>query len=434
MGIRINGADFIPDGTTIEDAKAMAPYLEEAGVDYISVSGGVYGSQRATVSPMMEPRGMFANLAKEIKRVVKVPVITGGRINDPVLAEEILEKGWADIIAMGRPLIADPKLPLKLKKGDFRDIRKCIACNQGCIDRIDKIILPGKDDGEDSSLTCMVNPRAGKEGILSYEPAKKRKRVLIAGGGPAGMEAARIAAKRGHGVTLMEKEERLGGQLNLAIRIPQKEEIKEEIDYLTYQMDHPKIDVLLGKEANLNIIEELSPDVVIVATGARPITLEFSNERIEAITAWDVLESKVDPGGNILIVGGGSVGLETAHFLGNKGKNVTVVEQFNKFAADMGPISRFYLRTRLKELKVTLMKNTKFLGINGQGAIVKEDEQESTISDVDTIVWAVGSVSQNSLREGLKGHPYEVFVIGDANRVRDALFAIEDGHKAALNI
>jgi 2,4-dienoyl-CoA reductase-like NADH-dependent reductase (Old Yellow Enzyme family)/thioredoxin reductase len=434
LGIRINGADFIPGGTTIEDTKAMAPYLEEAGVDYISVSGGVYGSERATVSPMMEPRGMFMNLAKEIKKVVNVPVITAGRINDPVLAEEILEKGWADIIGMGRPLIADPKLPIKLKEGDIRNIRKCIACNQGCIDRIDKIILPGKDDGEDSSLTCMVNPRVGKESILTDKPATKRKRVLIAGGGPAGMEAARIAAKRGHDVTLMEKEDRLGGQFNLAVRIPLKEEIREEIDYLTYQMERLKIDVLLGKEANLNTIQELSPDVVIVATGARPITPDFSDERIKAITAWDVLDSKEEPGENILIVGGGSVGLETAHFLAKKGKNVIVVEQFNRFAADMGPISRFYLRTRLKELRVTLMKNTKFLGINGQGAIVEKDTQESTIPNVDTIVWAVGSVSKNSLVDELKGHPYEVFIIGDANKPRDALFAIEEGHKAALNI
>ena len=434
LGIRINGDDFIPGGTTIEDAEAMAPYFEEAGVDYISVSGGVYGSVKATVAPMMEPRGSFVPLAREIKKRVSVPVITTGRINDPMLAEETLVNGWADLIGLGRSLIADPELPLKLQRGDLRDIRKCIACNQGCIDRINKTILPGKDDGQDASLTCMVNPDAGKEGNFLFKPAKKRKKVLIAGGGPAGMEAARIAAQRGHDVILVEKANRLGGQFNLAAKVPLKEEIKEEVNYLSYQMERLKIGVVLGKEADLKTINESAPDVVIVATGASPITPEIENTGTRTATAWEVLDGKAELGSDILIVGGGSVGLETAHFLAEKGKNVTVVEQLNRFAADMGPISRFYLRSKLKELGVTLMKATRLLSINDQGAIVEKDGKETLISNIDAIVWAVGSVSNNLLVDALKGSHYEVYIVGDANKPRDALSAIEEAHITASNI
>ena len=434
LGIRINGEDFVPGGTTIEDAKAMAPYLEQSGVDYISVSGGMYGSMPATVPPMMDTRGCFVPMAKEIKKVVTVPVITAGRINNPVLAEEILQKGWADIIGMGRALIADPQLPKKAQKGDVRNIRKCIACNQGCIDKINKTILPGKYDGQDASLTCMVNPRVGKEGVLLIRPADEKKRVLVAGGGPAGMEAARVAAKRGHEVVLMEKSDRLGGQLNLAAKVPFKEEVKEEVDYLSYQMERLGIDVLMGKEANIETIHELAPDIVIVATGCRPISLEINEERDKAVTAWDVLDDKAELGKNVLIVGGASVGLETALFLAVQGKKVTVVEQLKTFAADMGFISRFYVRSKLSELDVTLMKLTKFKDLNDRGAVVEVDGGERLIPMVDNIVWAVGSEPNNSLVEDLKGSRYSVYTIGDAKRPRDALCAIDEAYRLALEI
>ena len=350
------------------------------------------------------------------------------------MAEDILRKGFADLIGMGRGLIADPELPMKLHKGDVRNVRKCIACNQGCIDRINKTILPGKDDGQDASLTCLVNPRAGREGILVMKPAEKKRKVLVAGGGPAGMEASRIAAQKGHRVILMEKSGRLGGQFNLAAKVPLKDEINEAVDYLSYQMERLKIDVKLEKEANLQTIRELTPDVVVVSTGACPIIPEIDDAHMNSATSWDVLDGTADVGENVLIVGGGSVGLETAHFLALQGKKVTVMEQFKRFAADMGPISRFYLRFKLAELKVSLMKLAQFIGISDEGVIIKRGEKESIISDVDTIVWAVGAVSNNSLMDELKGSPYEIYCVGDANMPRDALSAIEEGHRVALRI
>ena len=433
VGIRINGNDFAPGGITIEDAKSVVPYLVEAGADYISVSAGVYGASKTTIPPMMEARGIYTSLAGEIKKISKVPVVTVGRINNPELAEEILEKGLADIIAMGRALIADPELPNKAKQNDLQNIRKCIACNQGCIDRINKTILPGKDDGKDSYVTCLVNPRAGREAELLLKPAKKKKKVLVAGGGPAGMEFARIAAQRGHLVTLFEKSNKLGGQLNLAAKIPFKKEIQEEIDYLSYQLKRVKVDTVLGKKADIKTINNLSPDVIIIATGSIPVIPDTGNSIIKTATAWDILGDKTDTGNNILIIGGGSVGLETAYYLACQEKKVTVVEQLKNFAIDMGPISRFYLRERLNTLGVILMKLTKFIEISDQGVIVENNNKKSLIQGIDTIVWAVGATPDKSLADKLKGK-YDFFIIGDADKPEDALSAIEQAHRTALVI
>ena len=433
VGIRINGDDFAPGGITIEDAKSVVPYLIEAGADYISVSAGAYGALKTTIPPMMEKRGVYTALAEKIKKIANVPVVTAGRINNPELAEEILEKGLADIIAMGRALIADPELPNKTKQKDLQNIRKCIACNQGCIDRINKTILPGKDDGKDSYVTCLVNPRAGRETELLLKPAKVKKKVLIAGGGPAGMEAARIAAQRGHTVTLLEKSDKLGGQLNLAAKIPFKKEIQEEIDYLSYQLKRKKVDTVLGKKADIKTINKLSPDVIIIATGSIPIVPDTGNNTIKTATAWDVLGDKADTNNNILIVGGGSVGLETAYYLACREKKVTIVEQLKNFAIDMGPISRFYLRERLNAMGVTLMKLTKFIKTSDQGAIVEKNGKKNFIPRINTIVWAVGTTSDKTLADELKGK-YEFFTIGDADKPENALSAIEQAHRIALAI
>ena len=433
LGIRINGDDFAEGGITIEDAKRVVPYLVEAGADYISVSAGVYGALKTTIPPMMEKRGVYTALAGKIKKIAKVPVVTAGRINNPELAEEILEKGLADIIAMGRALIADPELPNKTKQNNLQNIRKCIACNQGCIDRINRTILPGKDDGKDSYVTCMVNPRAGRETEFIFKSAKKKKKVLVAGGGPAGMEAARIAAQRGHLVTLFEKSDKLGGQLNLAAKIPFRKEIQEEIDYLSYQLKQVKVDTVLGKKADIKTINSLSPDLIIIATGSIPLVPDTEKGRMKTATAWDVLGDKADTGNNILVVGGGSVGLETAYYLACREKKVTVVEQFKNFAMEMGPISRFYLRERLNALGVTLMKLTKFIEIRDQGAVVEKNGEKSLIPEINTIVWAIGTMADNSLADELKGK-YDFFVIGDADKPENALSAIEQGHRIALTI
>ncbi len=434
LGIRINGDDFVPGGTKIEDAKGMVPYLVESGIDYLSISGGIIGAKKASVAPMMEPRGYLSSLAKEIKENVNIPVVAVGRINDPVLAERILEKGWADIIAMGRPLIADPNLPVKAKNGDFQNIRKCIACNQGCLDRVAMPTLTGKNTTTDSSIRCLVNPRVGREGSFILKKAEKKKKILVAGGGPAGMEAARIASKRGHEVVLMEKTNRLGGQLYLSSKIPFKEEIKEEIRYLSCQMERHNVKVMMNHEVNLDIIKEFSPDVIIVATGAKPGFLQIDNNEIITATAWDVIDDKVPVGDRVLIVGGASVGFETALFLGRKGKEIILVEQSNSFAADMGLLNRFYMRSKIIDCNVTLMKNTLFKGMADNDVVLDIDGKEKKINMIDTIVWAIGALSNNPFKKNLINMPYEFYVIGDAKKPGNALDAIHEAHKIALQI
>ena len=434
LGIRINGDDFVPGGTTIEDAEGMVPYLVESGIDYLSVSGGLVGSKKASVAPMMEPRGYLLSLAKQIKKKVNVPVFTVGRINDPMLAEKILEKGWADMIAMGRPLIADPNLPIKAKKGDFQNIRKCIACNQGCLDRVAMPLLTGKEPTMDSSMRCLVNAQAGREGSFILKKAEKKKKILVAGGGPAGMEAARIASRRGHEVVLMEKTDRLGGQLNLSSKIPFKEEMKEELTYLSCQLDRFNVKVMMNCEVNIDVIKKLSPDVIIVATGAKPKAIQIDNINIITGTAWAVIDGRISVGNRVLIVGGASVGFETALFLGKKGKDVVLVEQSNSFAADMGLLNRFYMHSKLLDCNVTLMKNTLFKGIINNHVVLDVDGKEERLNMIDTIVWAVGALPDNPLKEDLINMPCEFHVIGDAREPRNALDAIEEAHRVALRI
>ena len=248
------------------------------------------------------------------------------------------------------------------------------------------------------------------------------------------METARIASMRGHDVILMEKSNRLGGQFNIAVRVPYKEEMIEEVNYLCYQMELYKVDVKMENEADAKSIHELYPDVVVIATGARPISLDTTYGGIRTALSWDVLEDKVDVGDNVLIVGGGSVGLETALLLSKQGKRVTIIEQFKRFAPEMGAINKFFIRNRLSELNVTLKKSTKFVDATDKGVIVESEGKQELIPDIDTIIWSVGVVSNNSLFDELKGSQFEVFIIGDAKEPRGAFSAIEEGHSVALEI
>ena len=335
---RINGADNIHGGLTLDDAKAMAPILVEAGLDLISISAGVYGSYPTIVPFVHTPSGCNVPLAEGVKSVVKVPVITAGRINDPHLAEEILVAGKADLIGMARALLTDPEFPNKAARGEFEDIRQCVACNT-CIDSL-----------YFGPIQCPVNPALGRERELGIVPVTEKKKVLVIGGGPAGLEAARVAALRGHEVTLYEKGQRLGGQWLLAAAPPHKQEFMELTNYQTRQLSRLGVTVKLGKEVSTTLVEELKPDVVIVATGAVPLELPIPGIELgKVVTAWDTLQGNSRAGSSVMVVGGGNVGLETAHFLAEQGKKVTVIEMLRRVGADMGETVRWHQLRSLKE-------------------------------------------------------------------------------------
>ena len=344
ISCRVSIDELMKGGNTVEEGKKIVQALENAGVNVINSYAGWHESPRPLIT-MHVSRGEFVHLAEEVKKVVKIPVIAAVRINNPFLAEEIIASGKADFVCMGRPLIADPELPKKALEGKVEDIRPCIACNQGCLDRV----FTGL------SVECCVNAAVGREAEAKIEPTSKPKKVVVVGGGPGGMEAARVAALRGHKVILYEKNSRLGGQLNLASKPPGREEIQNIVNYLSTQLNKLGVEVKLGVEADVKLIEDLKPDVVIVASGVVPIIPEVEGiEKSNVFLAHDVLAEKVKVGDKVVVVGGGGVGCGVAEFLAQKGKNVTIVEMLEKLARDVGITTRWIVLLRLRQKMLKL--------------------------------------------------------------------------------
>lgn len=423
VSCRINGTDNVTGGLTLDDAKAIAPILVDAGLDLISVSASVYGAYPTIIPPVDIPHGCNVPLAEGVKSVVNVPVITVGRINDPRLGEEILAAGKADLIGMGRALLTDPELPAKAARGEFQEIRKCIACNT-CIDSLDL-----------GPIRCLVNPALGREKEMEIVPVVQKKKVMVIGGGPAGLEAARVAALRGHEVSLYEKEQHLGGQWLLAAAPPYKQEFTELIDYQSHQLAKLKVKVVVGKQVSASLVRELRPDVVIVATGTVPTRPPVPGmEMSKVVSAWDILRGNSGTGSKVLVVGSGSVGLETAHFLVAQGKEVTVIEMLGKLGADMGDTLRWHLLNRLREHRITIAHSTELKQVNEQGVVVHRNGSEEVWTGFDTVVLATGSRSDNELAGELKGMVAELHVIGDALQPRKGTDATREGAEVAGRI
>ena len=422
---RISGDELVPGGRNIEDTKAIALMLEEAGIDAIHVSAGVYGSFYGIAPPAAVSHGWITGYAHEVKKVVHVPVITVGRINDPFLAEAIITGGQADLVAMGRASLADPELPNKVAAGHVADINCCIGCLQGCVGRI-SLYQPA---------TCMVNPTLGKESELQIKPAAVQKKVFIAGGGPAGMEAAMVAAKRGHEVHLFEKTARLGGQFYTAAIPLAKGEIAGFINWQKKQLIDENVSIHLRTELTEDIIKGQKPDVVLIATGSKPISLAVAcDPKVNRVNAQDVLEGIVNTGARVAIIGGGMIGSETANHLAHHGKEVTIVEMLPKIAQDVFPSTRDFLLKDLAEKNVRIYVNAKVKEIRQDGFVIEKDGCEENIGSFDTIVLAVGVESCNELTGMLEGKVAQLISIGDAVKTRNALDAIAEGYMAGLKI
>jgi 2,4-dienoyl-CoA reductase (NADPH2) len=317
------------------------------------------------------------------------------------------------MICWGRPLIADPELPKKAKQGRFDEIITCIACNQGCFDAI----FSGQ------SVGCVLNPRTGRESDLEITPARTRRKLLVAGGGPAGMEFALTAAQRGHDVTLYEKEDQLGGQVNLACAVPGKAEFHNLIASLEGRMARHRVDVRLGTALTADMIEKQKPDVLVVASGAKDLSVDVPGiDKPHVLSAWDVLaERAVEIGDRVVIVGGSATGCETAHFIASMGtvdsdsfaflmyhsaedvefakellhdsrRQITVIDQLPRLADNAGRTSRWVLMKSLSLMQVDLRPNTKLLEINDDSVVVETEDGRQTIP-ADTVIMAVGAVS-----------------------------------------
>ncbi|MEW6202191.1 MAG: FAD-dependent oxidoreductase [bacterium] len=415
---RISADEYIEGGLTLKDTKVMTKLFEDAGIDAVHVSAGNYGAMWWIIQPMMWERGCLVPLAEEIKKGLSVPVIAVGRFNDPKFAEKIIEEGKADIIAMGRALIADPDLPNKHRDGRLEEIRMCAACGT-CADNLFV-----------SGIKCMQNAEAGRETEFQIKPAAKKKKVIIVGGGPAGMEAARVCALRGHEVMLFEKGDRVGGALNLAVIPPGKDELENIVRYYSAVLKRLNVNIVLGKEFAEEDIKKEKPDVIIVATGGAPIVPEIKGVEKKAVTAGDVLSGAATAGRKVIVLGGGSVGCEAALFLAERGKEVTIVEVLKKWGRDLSPSVKmgFYM-PNFKKRNVNIITDAVIEEVKEERVyIIKEGEKQ--FLDADTIVLAVGFNPDEKLYNSLKDKAPEVYAIGDCKKAGN----IEDAIRGAYEL
>jgi len=415
---RYSADERIQGGRRVAESAMIAPLLVEAGADCLSITTGMHFTLYYTVPAMGLPKGLNIETTARVKSAVAVPVVAVGKLNDPLVAESALAKGSADLIAIGRGLIADPELPNKWEEGRFGDVRPCISCNQGCIG--------GMMSG--ASFSCMVNPSAGREIEMPVEPAPRPKRIVVAGGGPAGLEAANTAAVRGHSVTLYEKEDHLGGQFHTASIPPGKQEISLYIKYMESQMRLAGVEVILNRKLDAADIADADPDVVILATGGLPTIPDIPGSKAQnVVTAPDVLKGKVETGRRVLVAGGGLVGCETALFLDALGKEVIVVEMMAEPASDQIMVPRESLLRKLDQTKVKLVTSAKILKFNQDSVIVERYGSQETIGGIETVILAMGVDSTNELTYSIQLDRPEIHVIGDAKRPSNALDAIAAG-------
>ena len=412
---RVSCDECLEGGLALEEAKVICSILEKAGVDAFDVTSGSHDTYQALVPPADFAPGWRVPLAERIKQVVSVPVMANGRIQSPELAEDILREGKADLIGLGRALICDPEFPDKIARGRADKIRQCIACNQGCIDRLRMFDLEGN-----SLLTCLYNPLVGHEREFAISPAEVKKRIVVIGGGAAGLEAAVTSAERGHKVTLFEKENVLGGQMILAAIPPHKDELSNVTRYLESQLAKLGVKVELGRTVTPDSIEQIKPDVVILAIGGVPIVPAIPGAgRENVVTAWEVLSGK-ETGNRVVVVGGGMVGCETADFLAEQGKKVTVVDMLPVIAQDMEFVRRGMLLDRFAEYPVEVKMNTKIKEIVAGGVTTGDDEKITA----DTVVLALGVTAHRELELHLSNKAWTLYCIGDCDTPGNIMTAV----------
>ena len=420
--VKLSLTHYITGGRQIEEGLEIAKRLEAAGVDALEIDAGCYEVRYWLNPPTTLPMGCTVDLAAMVKEVVKMPVIAVGKLGDPELSERVLQEGKADFIALARPLLADPEWANKVKEGRPEDICPCIGDHEGCHKRL----------YEGKFWSCTVNPSCGSERELAIEPAGRKKVVLVVGGGPGGMEAARVAALRGHRVVLWEKGDALGGNL-IAAAVPDfKKEFRKLIDYFTSQIEKLGVDIQLGKEATPESIEETRPDVIFIAAGSTPIIPEIPGiGRKKVVTAVDLLLGKCKAGKSVVVIGGGLVGCETALYLAQKGRKLTVVEILDSVMSDMYSINRAHMEKLLADNTVRILTNTKVLEITDESIDIADKHGKRDRLGADTVVLATGFKPNGTLSEALKDKVPTIYALGDCVQPRRVINAVWEGFRFA---
>jgi len=434
IGMRISGDEFTDGGYTLDDMLIMAPVFAQPGrADYLSVSAGTYRSPALALDSTYGPLNSFVYLAAAIKDVVDVPVFARGRIIDPVQAEDILANNQADMVAICRALIADPEFANKAREGRLDEIRPCIGCNEGCFARILIGLLP---------LSCTMNPVVGMEtrqGWQQLEPATKKKKVMVIGGGPAGLEAARVASLRGHSVSLYEKTSAIGGQAIVAAIAPGRESLSDLARYYSYQLNSLGVDVHFETEVTLDMVNGESPDAVIVATGSIPLVPNIPGvDQDNVVEARDVLTGKVGVGQKVVVFAGEHhiQALSTADLLAAHCMQVEVLCEALHAGSQLETTTQSAIYQRLLQQGVVLSPYTGLKEVSGNTVIAVNvfTGEERRIEDVDTVVLACGGKENNALLLSLKGHVKEVYAAGDCIGVRRLPDATMDGAKVGRQI
>jgi len=423
VSARFSATEQVPGGLVIEDALGILPRLEEEGLQAVHVvSGSACDSPPWYYQHMSLPEATNRELAARIREGVGIPVIAAGRLGDPETIRSVIRQGGADAVALGRPLVADPDLPLKMKEGREEEIVACGSCLQGCLAKVKA--------GE--GLMCIVNPEVGREGERVSPPGDPR-RIVVIGGGPAGMTAAVTARQRGHDVTLVERSSTLGGQFALAFLSPGKESMERPFRSLVRSAEHAGIEILLDTDATPEVVLSLRPDLVILATGASPIVPAVSG--LDApLTGEEVLTESRTPGHRVLVLGGGLVGMEVAEWLAIRDREVVVVEMLDDVARDMETVARKLTLKRLAGMNVEIVTSAALVRVEEGEAFVRREEKETSLGSFDSFVVSVGVRPRRKLEEELVDLLVPIHVIGDADHPGQVLDAVHAAHDLAANL
>ncbi|MFZ0889326.1 MAG: FAD-dependent oxidoreductase [Candidatus Binataceae bacterium] len=433
LGSSLSIDELNPRGITVEEGQEIAARLDSGGMlDYLAARVGDFAAVPIWIGDMRVAPGAAVAFAAAVKRVVKMPVLTVLRIKDPFHAERILAEGQADMVGMGRATLCDPELPRKAESGRAEEIRYCISCNQGCLGRYDQGL----------TIECVLNPAVGLErelGVGKIPPAQRKKRVLVVGGGPAGLKAAETAALRGHEVVLLERGPELGGQILIACRLPGREEVAEATSHLVSECHRLGVEVRLNTEASAQAIAELHPDAVVIATGSAPAALPYkSNERVSVFHAVDIIQRKVEAG-NVAVVFDGGEGhwksCGTAELLAQEGKKVTLVTVRASAGWDLpgNTVPPFY--QRMAEREATILPFTAVTRVTPEGVVVRDIfSRRERVLAADSLVYAGDNDVCDGLYRELKGKVPELYAVGDCISPRKIDAAIREGFLAALNL
>jgi 2,4-dienoyl-CoA reductase-like NADH-dependent reductase (Old Yellow Enzyme family)/thioredoxin reductase len=433
VGFKFSAYEHLEGGVKIKLTKKIARYMEKVGVDYLHVASSTYELRSwkyLDVSPVYAPPGEVIELAGIVKSEVSVPVIGGGGVNDPLFAEEVLEQGKVDLIALGRALLADPTWPVKVERGKIEEILPCIRCN-----RCHKRLFSGRE------VRCTVNPRLGRERKYQIRKVDRTKKIVVVGGGPAGLEAALTLNKRGHKVILYEKRNRLGGNMVSSSLPSFKKDVKRLLSYYLRNIEKSSVEVRLEEKANVSTIVEENPEVVILATGAKQVIPRISGLKRELFyTPSEVLdrEGELELGERIIVLGAGLVGCEIAWYLALQGKKVKLFDVLGpgEILQDEHSTNRFYLLHNLKKQGISILASRKILKVEDKKAIFKKNEEGKRSYFFDSLIICVGFEPQDELLGEIRESEFkgEIYAVGDCVKPRDFYHAIQEGAKVGREI